>query len=222
MLGNVPYDLGPVEQRVLGALIEKDLATPEYYPLSLNALTNACNQKSNRDPVMACDEASVRGALELLRDGGLAVFVSEAGSRVLKFRHRLSDALNLSGGELAVLTVLLLRGPQTTAELRARTSNLHSFADLEAVQYALNRLASHEPEPLAARMSRIPGTKEPRWCHFFAPPPETPETVPVLIAAGAGPGLRERVDELESAVKTLREQLETMRKDLDELRSALL
>ena len=222
MLGNVPYDLGPVEQRVLGALIEKDLATPEYYPLSLNALTNACNQKSNRDPVMVCDEASVRAALESLRDGGLAVFVSEAGSRVLKFRHRLSDALNLSGGELAVLAVLLLRGPQTTAELRARTSNLHSFAALEAVQNVLNKLAAREPEPLAARMSRAPGTKEPRWCHLFAPPPETPEPGPVLVVAAAGAGLRERVDELENEVTTLREQLQTMRKDLDELRSALL
>ncbi|MGD0577681.1 MAG: DUF480 domain-containing protein [Bryobacteraceae bacterium] len=222
MLGNVPYDLGPVEHRVLGALIEKDLATPEYYPLSLNALTNACNQKTNRDPVMACDEASVRSALESLREGGLAVFVSEAGSRVLKFRHRLSDALNLSSGELAAIAVLLLRGPQTTGELRGRTSNLHSFADIEAVQHVLNKLASREPEPLAAQMSRLPGTKEPRWCHLFAPVPETQGAVPVSIAAAAGPGLRDRVEQLESEAKALREQLETMRKDLDELRSALL
>ena len=222
MLGIVPYELGPVEQRVLGALIEKDLATPEYYPLSLNALTNACNQKTNRDPVVAYEDAEVRSALEMLREGGLAAFVSEAGSRVLKFRHRLSDALNLSGGELAVTAVLLLRGPQTVGELRGRTSNLHTFADLEAVQHTLNKLAAREPEPLTAQMSRTPGTKEPRWCHLLAPMPESAGAAPIVVGVPAGPGLRERVDQLESEAKTMREQLETMRKDLDELRSALL
>ncbi len=221
MLGDVPYELGPVEQRVLGALIEKDLATPEYYPLSLNALTNACNQKTNRDPVAAYEDATVHGALEALRGLGLAVFVSEAGSRVTKFRHRLSDALNLSSAELALLAVLLLRGPQTVGELRGRTSNLHSFADLDTVQHALNKLASREPEPLAAQMSRAPGAKEPRWRHLFAPPPETPASVSVPAAA-APPGLRERVEELEGETRRLQEQVEALRKDLDELRSALL
>jgi len=222
MLGNVPYELGSVEQRVLGCLIEKDLATPEYYPLSLNALTNACNQKSNRDPVVAYDEALVRAALEELREGGLAAFVTEAGSRVLKFRHRLSDELNLSSGELAMLAVLLLRGPQTVGELRGRTANLHTLADLEAVQHTLNKLGTREPEPLAAQMSRAPGTKEPRWCHLFAPMPATPAAGSVETAAPAGPGLRERVDQLESEVQSLREQVEAMRSDLDELRNALL
>jgi len=221
MLGDVPYELGPVEQRVLGALIEKDLATPEYYPLSLNALTNACNQKTNRDPVVAYEDATVHASLEALRGLGLAVFVSEAGSRVTKFRHRLSDALNLSSAELALLAVLLLRGPQTVGELRGRTSNLHSFAGLEAVQHTLNKLAAREPEPLAAQMSRAPGAKEPRWRHLFAPPPETPEAVSVPAAA-APPGLRERVEELEGETRRLQEQVEALRRDLDELRSALL
>ena len=221
MLGDVPYELGPVEQRVLGALMEKDLATPEYYPLSLNALVNACNQKSNRDPVTAYDEATVRGALETLREEGMAAFVAEAGSRVMKFRHRLSETLNLSGGELAVLAVLLLRGPQTQGELRTRTSNLHAFADLEAVQHALNKLAAREPEPLAVQLSRTPGTKEPRWSHLFAPLRETPEPVSVSATA-AGPSLRERVEALESDVKTLRETVDALCKDLDELRSALM
>ena len=222
MLGNVPYELGPVEQRVLGCLIEKDLATPEYYPLSLNALTNACNQKSNRDPVVAYEDTVVRAAMEELREGGLAAFVTEAGSRVLKFRHRLSESLNLSGGELAVLAVLLLRGPQTSGELRGRTSNLHAFADLEAVQHALNKLASHEPEPLAAQMSRAPGTKEPRWRHLFAPMLESPAAGSIVTAPPPGSGLRERVDLLESEVKSLREQVETMRRQLDELHTALM
>ena len=223
---DVPYELGPVELRVLGAMIEKDLATPEYYPLSLNALTNACNQKSNRDPVAAFDDATVRNALESLRDEGFAVFVSEAGSRVLKFRHRLSERLNLSLGELAVLSVLMLRGPQTIGELRGRTANLHSFADLDAVQYTLDKLASREPDHLAVQLPKLPGTKEPRWCHLFAPAPELPEPLSPHnlqeATAPAGPGLRERVETLEAEVKTLREQSDALRRDLDELRTALL
>jgi len=221
----VPYELGPIELRTLGAMIEKDLATPEYYPLSLNALTNACNQKSNRDPVVAFDDVTVRSALESLRDEGFVLFVSESGSRVLKFRHRLSERLNLSLGELAVLSVLMLRGPQTIGELRTRTANLHSFADLDAVQHALDKLAARQPDPLAVQMPKLPGTKEPRWCHLFAPMPETPEPLsPQAVASvsAAGPGLRERVEELEAEVKRLRESSDALRRDLDELRSALL
>lgn len=220
----MPYELGPVELRVLGALIEKDLATPEYYPLSLNALTNACNQKSNRDPVVAYDDATVRGALETLREDGFAVFVSEAGSRVLKFRHRLSERLNLPPGELAVLAVLLLRGPQTVGELRGRTANLHAFADLESVERALEKLAALAPDPLALQLPKQPGTKEPRWRHLFAPAPAAPE--PALFSDAATPPaaspLRERVEALEAEVKTLREQSAALRRDLDELRAALL
>ena len=222
----MPYELGPVELRTLGALIEKDLATPEYYPLSLNALTNACNQKSNRDPVVAFDDTTVRSALESLRDEGFAVFVSEAGSRVLKFRHRLSERLNLSLGELAVLSVLILRRPQTMGELRTRTANLHSFADLDALQHTLDKLAARQPDPLAVQMPKLPGTKELRWCHLFAPMPDVPEPLALHGAAApaspSGPGLRERVEELETEVKTLRELSDALRRDLDELRSALL
>ena len=175
MLGDVEFELGPVEQRVLGALMEKDLATPEYYPLSLNALVNACNQKTNRDPVVAYEETTVRGALESLRDEGLAVFVSEAGSRVLKFRHRLNERFNFSRGELAVMAVLLLRGPQTPGELRSRTMNLHGFADLDAVQHTLDKLAGREGEPLAQQLPRAAGMKESRWCHLLAEAPEVAE-----------------------------------------------
>jgi hypothetical protein len=227
MLGDVNFELGPVEQRVLGALMEKDLATPEYYPLSLNALVNACNQKTNRDPVTAYDETAVRGALEALRDEGLAVFVSEAGSRVLKFRHRLSERFNFSRGELAVMAVLLLRGPQTPGELRSRTANLHGFADLDGVQHTLDHLASREEEPLAMQLARAAGMKESRWCHLLAPPPAAPEPVSVsaggaAAAANAGPGLRERVEALETTVGSMQELMTAMRKDLDELRNALL
>jgi uncharacterized protein YceH (UPF0502 family) len=225
MLGDVEFELGPVEQRVLGALMEKDLATPEYYPLSLNALVNACNQKTNRDPVVAYEEPTVRGALESLRDEGLAVFVSEAGSRVLKFRHRLNERFNFSRGELAVMAVLLLRGPQTPGELRSRTMNLHGFADLDAVQHALDKLAGREGEPLAQQLPRAAGMKESRWCHLLAPAPAVSEPAavsPASTAAQATPGLRDRVEVLEAAVDAIREQVAAMRRDLDELRNALL
>jgi hypothetical protein len=220
MLGVVPFDLGPIELRVLGAMIEKDLATPDYYPLSLNALTNACNQKTNRDPVVAFDDTIVRGALEVLREGGWAVFVQESGSRVLKFRHRLSERFNLSRGELAVLALLTLRGPQTVGELRNRAGNMHSFEDLPSVQHVLDKLAAFEPEPLAALMPRSPGTKEPRWCHLLAPMPEASET-PVPMPQSV-PAMGERLEKLESAFAALSEQVAAIRRDLDELRSALL
>jgi uncharacterized protein YceH (UPF0502 family) len=202
-------------------MIEKDLATPDYYPLSLNALTNACNQKTNREPVVAFDDVTVRGSLEALRDGGWAVFVQESGSRVLKFRHRLSERFNLSRGELAVLAVLLLRGPQTLGELRGRAGSMHGFDDLDSVQFVLDKLAAHEPIGLAMLMPRVPGTKEPRWCHLLAPAPETPQAA-VSGMAHVIPSQGDRLSQLEEIVKTLVDRVDTIRKDLDELRSALL
>ena len=129
--------LTDVEARVLGALVEKDITTPDYYPLSLNALVNACNQKNNRDPVMNLDENQVREALSGLEAMGLAGPASTADSRVTKYEHHLQDVFNFSRGETAVICVLLLRGPQTLGELRSRTERLHRFEDLEAVQAAL-------------------------------------------------------------------------------------
>jgi uncharacterized protein YceH (UPF0502 family) len=204
----VPLDLDPIEARVLGCLAEKDMATPEYYPLSLNALTNACNQKSNRDPVVSYDDATVREALASLRDRGLAVFVSEAGSRVDKFRHRLSERFNFTRGELALLTVLLLRGPQTPGELRQRTERLHNFEDIETLLHTLNRLASREEEPLVKQLERVPGMKEARWGHLLSGEPH--------FAAGEvqvqhASGLSERVDLLEAELKALREEFERFR-----------
>ena len=159
--------LNPIEVRVLGALIEKDITTPDYYPLSLNALVNACNQKNNRDPVMNLDENSVRDALSSLQEKRLAGPTSSADSRVTKYEHRLQEAFNFDRREIAILCVLLLRGPQTPGELRGRTERLYRFEALDDVQSALQRLMQRDP-PLARVLPRQPGTKESRYMHLLA------------------------------------------------------
>src|ERR1700760_356523 len=148
--------LSNAEVRVLGSLIEKDVTTPDYYPMSLNALVNACNQKNNRDPVMNLDEPAVREALDGLQQQGLAGPASGADSRVTKYEHRLQEIFNFSRGETAILCVLLLRGPQTPGELRGRTERMHRFEDLDAVQFSLQKLMQRDP-PLVAVLSRQPG-----------------------------------------------------------------
>src|SRR5580765_1398022 len=140
-----PLHLTDTEVRVLGSLIEKDITTPDYYPLSLNALVNACNQKNNRDPVMNLDEEAVRQALATLQEKRLAGPASSADSRVTKYEHRLQEAFNFTRGETAILCVLLLRGPQTPGELRSRTERMHQFEDLDAVQASLQKLMQREP-----------------------------------------------------------------------------
>jgi uncharacterized protein YceH (UPF0502 family) len=159
--------LDEVETRVLGSLVEKDVTTPDYYPLSLNALVNACNQKNNRDPVMNLDEDAVRQALNTLQDKRLAAPTSSADSRVTKYEHRLQEAFNFTRGETAILCVLLLRGPQTPGELRGRTERMHRFEDLTEVQSTLQRLMQRDP-PLARVLARQPGTKESRYKHLLA------------------------------------------------------
>src|SRR5882757_11409193 len=158
--------LSEIEVRILGALVEKESTTPEYYPLSLNALVNACNQKSNRDPVMTLDEESVRQALRSLSEQAL---VRSAGgdSRVAKFEHRLNELYNFHRHEIAVLCVLLLRGPQTPGELRTRTERMYSFEDLDGVHSALQHLMKREP-PLAKILPRQPGTKESRYAQLLS------------------------------------------------------
>ena len=160
-------NLTPIEARVLGSLVEKDITTPDYYPLSLNALVNACNQKNNRDPVMTLEEDAVRDALSGLQSQRLAGPASGADSRVTKYEHRLQEVYNFNRGEIAVLCVLLLRGPQTPGELRGRTERMHRFEDLDQVQAALQRLMQREP-PLAAVLPRQPGTKEARYAHLMS------------------------------------------------------
>src|SRR5436309_9249917 len=160
------------EVRVLGSLIEKDITTPEYYPLSLNALVNACNQKSNRDPVMQLSEDAVRNALAALQERRMAGPAGGADSRVTKYEHRLQEVFNFTRAETAVLCVLLLRGPQTPGELRGRTERMYRFETLDDVQSTLQRLADRQPS-LIAVLPRQPGTKESRYMHLFsggAPP----------------------------------------------------
>ena len=176
--------LNETEARVLGALLEKEITTPDYYPLSLNSLVNACNQKSNRDPVMNLDESSVRDALRTLHDNSLARSVSAADSRVTKYEHRLQEAFNFDRREAAIFCELLLRGPQTPGELRTRAERMHRFDDLGEAQSALQRLVDRDP-PLVRMLPRQPGTKESRYVHLLSgdvqqvtstPADETPTT----------------------------------------------
>lgn len=159
--------LNEMEARVLGALLEKEITTPDYYPLSLNSLVNACNQKSNRDPVMNVEEDSVRDALRTLQDNSLARSVSAVDSRVTKYEHRLQEAFNFDRREAALFCELLLRGPQTAGELRTRAERMHSFDDLSEAQSALQRLMNREP-PLVKVLVRQPGTKESRYMHLLS------------------------------------------------------
>ncbi len=160
------FNLSPAEARVLGCLIEKEITTPDYYPLSLNALQNAANQKSNREPVMELDEESIRRALHSLSEQDLARSAA-TDSRVAKYEHRLADVFNFHRHETALICVLLLRGPQTPGELRTRTDRLYTFDDLNAVHSALNLLMNRQP-PLVKLLARQPGTKEARYAHLLS------------------------------------------------------
>ncbi len=159
--------LKELEARVLGALLEKEITTPDYYPLSLNALVNACNQKSNRDPVMNLEEDAVREALRVLQDNSLARSVSAADSRVTKYEHRLQEAFNFDRREAAIFCELLLRGPQTPGELRSRAERMHHFDEIGEVQSTLQRLMNREPA-LVKVLARQPGTKESRYAHLLS------------------------------------------------------
>ncbi len=210
--------LNEVECRVLGSLIEKEITTPEYYPLSLNALVNACNQKSNRDPAMNLDEGAVRQALHSLDGQSLVRYVSAADSRVTKYEHRLQEAFNFYRHEIAILCVLLLRGPQTPGELRTRAERMHPFDDLGAVQSSLQHLMKREP-PLVKVLPRQPGTKEARYAHLLsgdveewdaksvAEPPLTPASVD-----------GERIAHLEREVAALRNDVADFQKEVAELK----
>ena len=213
--------LSETEVRVLGALVEKETTTPEYYPLSLNALVNACNQKSNRDPVMTLDEDAVRQALRSLTEQALA---RSAGgdSRVTKFEHRLNELYNFHRHEIAVLCVLLLRGPQTPGELRTRTERMYEFEDLESVHNALNLLAKREP-PLVNVLPRQPGTKELRYVHLLSPVAETHPTLvavqpghPTQAAAGESPD--DHIAAMQSELDSLRSQMAELQRQFAEFR----
>src|SRR3984885_10337469 len=175
--------LSEVETRVLGSLVEKQLTTPEYYPLSLNALVNACNQKSNRNPLMSVDETTVGQALRRLDKEGLAGPADSMDNRVTKYEHRLQEAFNFDRREIAIVCELLLRGPQTPGELRSRAERMHPFEELAQVQSTLQRLAQREP-PLVTMLARQPGTKEARYAHLMSG--EVTEILPIAAVEPSG------------------------------------
>lgn len=201
--------LDAIEARVLGSLMEKELATPEYYPLSLNGLMGACNQKTSRFPVMSLDEGEVTGALQSLKDKRL-VFQSDA-SRVAKYLHNFGKEHNLIRREAALFCTLLLRGPQTAGELRSRTERLCTFESLEEVGQALDNLSAIG---LVARLPLQPGRKEQRYAHLLAGEPDNLDTVacrePVIVTTGAD---NDRLAELEKSVTSLKEELEMLKNE---------
>ncbi|HMG34217.1 MAG TPA: YceH family protein [Blastocatellia bacterium] len=209
--------LDAIEVRVLGSLIEKQITTPEYYPLTLNSLVNACNQLTNRDPVVQYDDRIVARTLEALREKQLTWLVTQAGSRVPKYEQRLTESLKLTEQETAVLCVLMLRGPQTIGELRSRSARMYEFKDLEEVELTLQAMSSAEPAPLVTRLPRLPGTKESRFAHLlsgevsvedFSEGVERPEPATLQVRAE-----NERLARLE-------ESLNGLRNELDELKQA--
>jgi len=218
--------LTDIETRVLGSLIEKDITTPDYYPMSLNALVNACNQKNNRDPVMALDEATVRHALTTLQEKRMAGPAGGADSRVPKYEHRLQEVFNFDRREIAVACVLLLRGPQTPGELRGRADRMYHFEALEDVVSTLDRLAQREP-PLICILARQPGTKEYRYMHLFSGEPLEPTVSRSVLeresaeSASASetsmlsvPPPAQRLARLEEEVATLRQELSEVQQQL--------
>ncbi len=209
--------LSDVEVRVLGALVEKDITTPDYYPLSLNALVNACNQKNNREPVMALGEEAVRAALDSLQRQRLAGPASGADSRVTKYEHRLQEVFNFDRRETAILCVLMLRGAQTPGELRGRTERMYRFEELEDVVATLERLSQRDP-PLAAILPRQPGTKESRYAHLLSGAVEGATLVPHVADAESRSGEGDRMARLEEEVKALRGELTEVQRQLGEFR----
>ena len=217
----LPNTLEPVELRVIGSLIEKELSTPDHYPLSLNALTAACNQSSNRDPVMALEEGTVSQAIDTLRRQGLVRSIQAIGSRVPKYQHLLAEVGELTRAELAVLCVLTLRGTQTQAEVRTRAARLMPGDDSTGVDAALEGLMAREPQPVVTRLARRPGQKEPRYAHLLAgdvteaidiAPLQTPSTATTAERVTA---LEELVQELRNEVADLRSQLAAFRKQFE-------
>jgi uncharacterized protein YceH (UPF0502 family) len=208
--------LTEIETRVLGSLIEKDITTPDYYPLSLNALVNACNQKNNREPVMTLAEESVRTALATLQEKRLAGPAGGADSRVPKYEHRLQEVFNFDRREIAIVCVLLLRGPQTPGELRGRTERMYHFEELDDVVSTLDRLSQREP-PLARVLPRQPGTKESRYTHLFSGEPQISDMAAPSgsdSSRHSGPSAGERLAQLEEEVATLRRELSEVQQQL--------
>lgn len=214
------FTLDPVEARVLGALVEKEITTPDYYPLSLNALVNACNQKSNRDPAMELDESAVRAALRTLDEKDLARSAA-VNDRVAKYEHQLQEAFNFTRQEIAILCELLLRGPQTPGELRSRASRMQPFEDLAQVQSTLQKLMNRE-SPLVAVLARQPGTKEVRYAQLFSgglSQADADAYTETKAEPSAPTG--DRVASLEAEIADLRREVTELRGQVAELRKLL-
>jgi uncharacterized protein YceH (UPF0502 family) len=202
--------LDSVEVRVLGSLVEKEITTPEYYPLTLNALVNACNQKSNRDPMVSYDEDTVAEALATLKDKRLAFTLTGAGMRVPKYGHRVVETLNFGRRELAIMCELMIRGPQTIGELRTRTERMHKFSDLDEVESCLRGLAEHDP-PFVVRLERQSGMKEPRYAHLLSG-----EVTEMAGPAAAEPVRSDRISSLEYELHQLRDRVQFLEQQLTE------
>jgi uncharacterized protein YceH (UPF0502 family) len=222
-----PILLTPAQARVLGALVEKEVTTPDYYPLSLNALINACNQLTNREPVMKLDEEDVHLALRRLEDHGLAGRARGADSRVTKYEHWLGEAFNFTRAETALLCVLLLRGPQTPGELRGRTERMHRFDEIGEVLAGLQKLSERDPS-LVTVLPRQPGTKESRYAHLLSGSIESAiaaeNAFAPRVAANSAPrsaiddpAHEDRIAQLESTVTQLRQEVAELRKKIDDL-----
>ncbi len=212
MVNPMESPLHPVELRVLGALIEKEATTPEYYPLSLNALVNACNQKSNRWPVVEYEEGEVLEAIRGLQEHGFAGAIT-GGSRVAKYRQRFTEKLNLGRRETAILCVLLLRGQQTVGEIKGRTERLYEFSDLEETELVLQKLMEREDGAMVTKLAPAHGMKEPRWAQLLGGPVEAgPEGTAAVAQAGGS-----RLGALEEEVAQLRKEVEDLRARLEEV-----
>lgn len=214
--------LTPNESRVIGCLLEKHRTTPEHYPLSLNALTNACNQKSSRDPVLKLDEATVQDTIDALMKKHYVIEKSGFGSRVTKYQHRFSNtefgALKFSEQELGIVCVLLLRGPQTPGELRTRTERLCKFQDIHEVESTLDQLMQRDDGPFVAKLPREPGKREIRFAHLFGGEIEMREAATPAPVVSVGPGAdSDRMEQLEQMVNQLRDEVATLRTRLDRI-----
>jgi uncharacterized protein YceH (UPF0502 family) len=214
----VDFVLAPVEVRILGSLLEKDITTPEYYPLTLNALVNACSQKSNRDPVVTYSDDAVSLGLETLKNKGLAATVTGGSNRVAKYAHRIGERLNLRRPELAVLCELMLRGHQTPGELRSRASRFYEFGDLEEVETTLRGLMERQ-DPLVSQLPKQPGSREIRYAHLLSgqPLPDVTADTPVITTPVFAPAA-DRTALLEAEIRTMRGELDQLKEQFAEFR----
>jgi uncharacterized protein len=217
----MPTMLSEIEVRVLGSLVEKQLTTPEYYPLTLHALTVACNQKNNRNPVTTYDENTVAQALESLREKNLTYVFHGSSSRVPKYKHVMTEVMHLNPPELAVVGALMLRGPQTVGELRGSASRFHTFGGLEEVEETLNVLISKEPEPMAVRLPRQPGQKDARYVHLLSGPPSAELLQEVEAHSRTSQPRRgelEKVERLEQEVEVLKAEFRSLQEQFQQFK----